>query len=150
MASKKVDYDNIIWQILLIAFIVLLADQFTKILIRSYVPEGASAFSGVVSITHSENSGVAFSMLQGMQWLSITFSIIAIACIIIFFKQYNTVLKRIGIGLLLGGIVGNLIDRLFIGTVTDFIDLHFWPVFNIADSAIVAGVILLVVSFWKE
>lgn len=134
----------------LIAISVFIIDQIAKLLIRINVPVGTNIFSGMISITHTENSGVAFSLLQGQQWLSIVFSFVAIIVIIFFWRHFESVLKKIGVGLLLGGILGNLVDRVFIGTVTDFIDFHFWPVFNIADSCIVIGVIILVYALWKE
>ncbi|MBI4159528.1 signal peptidase II [Candidatus Woesearchaeota archaeon] len=91
------------------------------------------------------NSGAAFSLFQGQRYLLIAVSIIVILIILKYYKEYPFPLT-----LILAGTIGNLIDRIFLGYVRDFIDLKFWPVFNIADFVIVIGTLLLVYKMWKE
>lgn len=111
------------------------------------VGESVSLIPGIVHLTHVRNPGAAFGILPNQQ---IIFLIVSIAVILfILFYYYKGAVKTtdrlttVSLGLVLGGAIGNLIDRTVSGRVTDFIDFRFWPVFNIADSAIVVGVALL-------
>lgn len=141
-----------------IAFSVLLADQFSKIWIVLTVPfnplhsHGAGSdfeiIGGFFYIIHVGNTGAAWSMFSGK---SVMLALLAAGTLIaIFFWRHSLGLRerlsQIAFGLLCGGIVGNLIDRLVYGHVVDFIDLHFgsyiYPTFNVADSGICVGVIL--------
>jgi len=85
------------------------------------------------------NTGAAFGILQGSTLFLIIVSCVAVLAITAYLRYYPFALA-----LILGGTIGNLIDRVFLGHVIDFIDVGFWPVFNIADSANTVGVILLV------
>lgn len=158
---------NKLWPLILIA-IVVIADQVTKALVVKFVP--AFTLSGVPSlfgdflrIIHVYNTGVAFSV--GASWSAIArrilFSaipiIVLILVMIVYFKNNDfTNLQRWAICGIVGGGLGNIIDRLFRANgVVDFIDIKFyrifglerWPTFNIADSAVVICGILLIVSF---
>mgnify|MGYP003860072617 CR=1 FL=1 len=133
--------------LIITAIIVLIIDQASKALVRSLmaVGESFSVIPGILYITYVRNSGAAFGLLPNQKVL---FFIISLT-VIIFILYYNRRMKianrllAISLGSLLGGAAGNLIDRLFVGMVTDFIDFRVWPVFNIADSAIVISVILI-------
>jgi len=139
--------------ILSIALLIAVSDQFTKAWIRSY-PEGQSAFkAGWFQITHISNTGAAFGLFPDASTILTIIDVIGILLLLIFgffrFHQFTFLNKWpsiISIGLVLGGVTGNLIDRLSRGYVTDFIGISLWPFFNIADSAITVGVILLAVS----
>jgi len=132
------------------ATIVLLADQLTKLLAKSVLeskppPPDHYFFRW----TYVENQGAAFGLLTNAHFLIAFAIIMAIATIVIYYRfpYWNHPLLRIGLGLMLGGAIGNLIDRLRLGYVIDFIDFRVWPVFNIADSAITIGVICLAFYF---
>lgn len=130
-----------------VAVAVVLADQASKALVRARLPERQSWPEGfeLIRIAHVENSGAAFGILQGAGPLLIACSIAGVAAAL-WFLRASPAGDRAGgaaIALVLGGAIGNLIDRLFRGTVTDFIDPAHYPAFNVADSAIVVGVLAL-------
>ncbi len=129
----------------LIALCIIFLDQFTKTLVRMYLSSGASIGWKNFSIIHGSNTGVVFGFFQGTNWV---FTLIA-AIVIIFLCVYWKKLAQeytVAWALILGGAIGNLIDRILFGAVTDFISIGWWPTFNLADSALVVGVVLLV---WK-
>lgn len=137
---------------LVIAATVVAADQATKTFIRANLEEGEWwPFVGtVLRISHVENPGAAFGILPGAG----TFLLVVTVLGVVALSAYLLLLPDssrwypFALALVLGGAVGNLIDRLARGTVTDFIDPMYYPAFNIADSAIFLGVsTLLVVSF---
>ncbi len=124
---------------------VLALDQLTKALVRSGVELGSRdpIFPGV-DLVHTRNTGVAFSLFQGGGTLLIVFTAVAIAAVLAWFARNPG--RRgawVPVGLLVGGAVGNLVDRIGRGAVTDFIDLPLWPAFNVADIAITFGVAVL-------
>lgn len=128
---------------------VLAADQITKSIAQSYLPRlpdrSISLIGDVLRLTYVENRGAAFGVLQDQNALFIVVSGVVIAVIIGSYR-YSPVrsgLLNLALGLQLGGAIGNLVDRLRLGYVVDFIDVSIWPVFNIADSAIVIGVGIL-------
>ena len=134
----------------LTALIVLALDQVSKFLIRANMSPGQSIpEDGLFRITYVTNIGGVFGILSNQAFLIILTTAVGIAAILLYSRYpiFNRMLVRISLGLLLGGALGNLIDRLSFGWVVDFIDLGFWPVFNLADSAIVLGIILLLYYF---
>ena len=109
-----------------------------------------------MDLTYLRNTGAAWGMLGGQNAFLIIFSVVMLALMVIFRKAFlsNTLDHRIALGLMAGGILGNLLDRLRLGWVTDFLDLYIkewhWPAFNIADMAICMGVgIYLITSTWQ-
>ena len=134
--------------------LVITADQLTKILwIESYKVGEVIYQLGFFQLTHVQNTGASFGIFQGHSSALMIVEIVGIAVLLVMaFYIYRrlpylvSLLNTIAFGLILGGTVGNLVDRLRIEHVTDFIDIGFWPVFNVADSAITIGVIVLVVS----
>lgn len=143
--------------LLLIATIVFSLDGFTKWLVKTTIPldGGIEVIPGLFHITHLENRGVAFSMFADSPgpWLSrflVLLSLAAVVLVGILLWKRGTVMNRttVALALFLGGTLGNLYDRLTRGQVTDFLDVfvgsHHWPAFNVADSAIVAGALLLI------
>lgn len=121
-------------------------DQLTKWLIRLYVDRGESIpESGLIRIVHYLNSGAAFGMFQGAGPLLALTSVIGMVAIGVFLFNpgFAHPLMRIGLALMLGGAVGNLIDRVRTGEVVDFIKVPNFPAFNVADSGITVGVMLL-------
>ena len=138
------------WLLFAIAGLVLILDILSKEIIRNNLPlytywAPFPALEQFFRFTHTSNTGVAFGLFQNANLLFAIFaSIVSIG--IIFFNQKlepGNALLRIALGLQLGGALGNLIDRIVFGSVTDFLDFGPWPVFNVADTAVVAGVLLM-------
>lgn len=149
--------------LLVIAALVLLADQTSKHLVVTQLREGQSwdispRLASIFHITHVTNTGAAFGLFPSFGDFFIVVAVIVIAALILYSLHLPDGLWiiRIALGLQLGGAIGNLIDRLRRGSVVDFIDLNFWPlrrwpVFNLADTSIVAGVTLLALMMvWEE
>ncbi len=134
-----------------ISFIILIADQLSKYFISTYT---YSADLLILKIHFIKNFGIGFGLLN---YPSVKFFLIALIAVIIigilyYYCRYkkNHKLFIIPLALILGGALGNLLDRVMYGFVIDFIDFGFWPAFNIADSAVTVGVILLIVYFIRN
>lgn len=143
--------------VLLTALATLALDQFTKWSVATNLELGESvyplaALSRLFSITYVTNTGAAFGLLKEAGVVFVFVAILVITVIVLYVRRVpaDQQLVRVALGLQLGGALGNLIDRLRLGHVVDFIDLQFWPVFNVADSAIVIGVALLAIAFWRQ
>jgi signal peptidase II len=136
-------------------FAVLLADQVTKKLIVSLMALGHSVdiLGPSVRLTRTENTGAAFGLLRGRSAIFVVISSLAAVAIVAFRRQIAKLARseQFAFALILGGALGNLVDRVRRGAVIDFIDVGIrdlrWPAFNAADSAIVIGVTLLAVRF---
>lgn len=128
----------------LLASIVLAADQLTKALVCARLVEGDAwpSRDAWFAISHVENSGAAFGTFQGAGLWLLGTTVIGVAAILVYLWRIppSQRLYMTALSLILGGAVGNLIDRVAKGTVTDFIDPRYYPAFNIADSAVVVGV----------
>jgi signal peptidase II len=132
------------------AVVVAALDHLTKWLVSSRLALGQQIWPhAIVSIDHVENSGAAFSVLPQLHWLYLAVALVVSAYIVFFGYRYGTTwYRQVLIGMILGGAISNGVDRLVLGHVVDFIDVHWWPVFNVADSCIVVAIIvLLVLSF---
>ena len=133
-----------------IAGLVVALDQLTKYVVRANLALGESfPDEGPVRITYVTNTGAAFGILQGQTlFLMVTtfFGLVAILLYYLYPPMEHGIL-RLALGLQLGGAVGNLADRVRVGKVTDFIDIGPWPNFNLADSSIVVGVVIIVAFF---
>ena len=135
------------WVLLLTIPAVLAIDQLSKYLVRTNLYLGESWPSeGPLRLTHGTNTGTAFGLFPNQTFILVLASFIAIGFLIYFYRTHAMPrpLLRFAIGLQLGGAFGNLIDRLRVGAVVDFIDVGPWPIFNLADSSIVVGMALLV------
>ncbi len=138
------------WPFFLAAALVIIVDQVTKFLIRSNMSLYQSIpAEGPFRLTYVFNTGASFGLFRGQTIPLLITAIIGIAALVLFFfyVPLESKLLRLALGLQLGGAAGNLIDRIRLGGVTDFLDAGFWPVFNAADSAVVIGVGLLVLFF---
>ena len=125
---------------------VIAADQLTKFLIRQNLDVGESwPATGMLRLTHGTNTGSAFGLFPNQTLLLIVASVIAIGFIYYFYKTHAMPRRvvALAIGMQLGGAIGNLIDRLRVGAVVDFLDVGRWPIFNLADSSIVVGMAIL-------
>jgi signal peptidase II len=132
--------------VFIIASITLALDQLTKYFInnRFSLNESLPLLKGVFHLTLVHNRGAAFGLLQNQVPLLIVTSLFAIYLIYSSLKaKTQGKIHSLALGLILAGAVGNLIDRLFLGYVVDFLDFRIWPVFNLADSAITIGALLL-------
>ncbi len=129
-----------------VAALVIGLDQLTKWLVRTNMEVGESIPSeGIFRLTYTTNTGGAFGIFASQTFLLAVAAIIGVLVFLIYLRYIplESTLLKVGLGLDLGGAIGNLIDRLRFSEVTDFIDVGAWPVFNIADSAIVVGTILI-------
>jgi signal peptidase II len=145
----------------LIAALVVLLDRLTKGMIKAHVSafDSITVIPGLLNIIHTENPGIAFGMLSNATgaWRNVllvgfsTAVLIAISAILLR-GQMDAVL-RTALALILGGAFGNLYDRIVNGTVTDFVEAHagqhYFPAFNVADSAITIGACLLLLDTWR-
>lgn len=128
-----------------VALVVIGFDQLTKALVRSDIPVGSQRnVFFFVKLVHSRNSGVAFGFFSGGGALVLVFTLIALAVLVGYLAARPArPWLWLPTGLLIGGAIGNLIDRLANGAVTDFIKLPHWPEFNVADMSITFGVLTL-------
>lgn len=146
-------------KILVISSLALILDQLIKIIISVYLTS-ITVIPNFLSLTYAENNGVAFSMLSGSRIFIILITIILLGVLIQVLKKENIKSNRsskliiLSYGLLFGGILGNLIDRIVRGVVIDYISLNIFgyhfPIFNLADLFITFGVILIIIKALKE
>lgn len=135
---------------------VWIVDRLLKVLIqKNFVPgESLKVIPKIFHITYVLNPGAAFGLMAGRTWVFVVTALVVVGGVI--YGQFRIpkkeVLLRLAIGMIGGGALGNLYDRLFIGRVVDYIDFQIWPyVFNFADSMIVVGVGLLMLKlYWEE
>jgi signal peptidase II len=129
-----------------IAGAAIVADQLTKHIVASqlWLDENVDVM-GPFSIHHVQNSGIAFGLFSQATGVVIVLTLVAVAWMIVYFFRSGArhPLLPVAVGLLIGGSVSNLADRVRLGHVTDFLDLRYWPAFNLADSFIVIGVAIL-------
>lgn len=134
---------------------VVLSDQLLKFYIQQNVPLNVSyeVIPGILSIGHVRNFGAAWSMWLGQRWLLSIISLVALVIFGYYFKKlHHNWGYGLGFSLLIGGTLGNLLDRLFSGYVVDMfeLDLINFPVFNIADCALTLGVIVILITMLKD
>jgi signal peptidase II len=154
MAMKKLPGARLLfWS----AFVIVLLDIATKVVIRSLLPVGASVpVLPFLQIVNFQNTGISFGLLQFafLRWVYVALALgvaiaIALSCTHGKLRQH-----LVAWGLILGGALGNALDRIFLGTVTDFV--HFgigsfaWPAFNVADSALTIGALIIILHSWKR
>ncbi|MGA1847215.1 signal peptidase II [Deferribacter abyssi] len=143
---------------IIISFLILILDQYTKYLIKKnfHLFEIKPIIKGFFNLTYILNPGAAFGFLANLNekyrqlfFVLVTF-IAVIIVIYLFIKENKSILRKISYSLILGGALGNFIDRLFIGKVVDFLDFYIstyhWPAFNVADSSISIGILLLILD----
>jgi signal peptidase II len=139
-----------------LAGLIVIIDQISKSMVRTYLPIGGTwppmDWNFPLRLFHTENTGVAFGMFQGA---NLIFSILALLVSIAIIYYYPRVpasdwTLRIALGLQLGGALGNLVDRVLYGYVTDFISLSNFAIFNVADMSITTGVIVLLLGVWWQ
>lgn len=145
------------WQIVLIAAAIVALDQWTKTLVReniplsgSWLPEWLTWLSPYARIVHWYNTGAAFGMFKDGGMVFTVLAFIVIALILYYYPQVEKAdwSLRLAMSMQLGGAAGNLIDRVTIGHVTDFISVGSFPVFNVADASITIGAGVLLFGVW--
>jgi signal peptidase II len=143
----------------LIAGTVIALDQWTKAIVRDtlavqemWLPAGMEWLMPYARIIHWYNSGAAFGMFQGMGWVFTMLAFVVAALIIYYYPRVDSQdwWLKLAMGMQMGGALGNVIDRLTRGQVTDFISVGTFPVFNIADSSISVGVAILLLGVWLK
>ena len=157
MSAERTSLKSGWWVLPALASLVVAADQISKHLVvmnlelyESWVP--IPALAKWFDILHVTNTGSAFGLFQNGGLLFVGVAIFVSLAILVYYRYVpdGEWLTRISLGLQLGGALGNLIDRLRVGHVVDFVNLHFWPVFNVADASIVCGVCLLAYLLLRE
>ncbi len=140
------------WSVVFVltAAVIITADQLTKNWIRTYTGEFPIFKAGIFRIIDVHNTGSSFGLFQDHNFILTIVAITGIVLVLGFavlitfrYPLLDTWFSKFTLGLILGGTAGNLIDRLSRGYVTDFIDIGPWPTFNVADSSMICGVILL-------
>lgn len=133
---------------------IIVIDLVSKELIASSYALGESnnIIPKLINFTYVQNFGAAWNILSGNRAFLIIISLVFIACLVLFyfFERKNGVLFQVGCGLIIGGALGNMVDRIFIGYVIDFIQFDFWqsfPVFNVADMALTIGVVCVILYY---
>ena len=132
-----------------VAVLVFAIDRVSKAIVAGSVPLGQEvpAVDHVLWITHVQNSGAAFGFAPfGSVFFLVISVVVSIALVVYVAREGGSLYTDTLLGLVLGGTVGNAYDRVLHGSVTDFFTVHWWPVFNVADSAISIGVVLLVLA----
>lgn len=134
-----------------IAVAALVADQLTKqLVIRSLELGESVSILGPLSINHVRNSGIAFGLFSSWAGTVTILTAAAVLWMVLYFAKAGArhPILPIALGLLIGGSAGNLVDRIRLGHVTDFLEISFWPAFNLADTFIVTGVAILMIALF--
>lgn len=145
---------QVVWPLAVVAFIIV-SDQITKAFIVEWLkPQGTVSIIGdLLRLTFVTNTGVAFGMLTGIPYV-LTIPIVILIGVIIYYlikTLGQSFLLTLALSLELGGAIGNLIDRIRLGFVVDFVKFPYWPAFNVADSCVVIGAIgLAFVLLWQD
>ena len=137
-----------------IGIFVFFIDQLVKhlVLANMYFGESIPIIPGIFHITFVLNPGAAFGMLEHQRWIFVAVAMLVVALVLLFYRklQQESLTTRVGAGLLLGGAIGNVADRIQSGLVVDFLDFRIWPVFNIADIAICGGAAMIILDMWQR
>lgn len=138
----------------LVILLTMAIDQLSKLIVQRLMVEGQSVaiISHILYLTYTRNPGAAFGLFPHRKIIFIIVSALVIALMLAVVRRVpeRHRLLRAGMGLVIGGAAGNLIDRLRFGMVVDFLDFRVWPVFNLADSAIVIGACLIALGLWRD
>ena len=146
------------YMLYVVALIAVVLDQYTKLLVRQNMFLGQTivvhpVLRNIFDLTYTTNTGIAFGMFQKIGPVVSVLAALVVAIIIYYNNQLSErdAWLRLALGLQRGGAIGNnLIARLFLGSVVDFLHIHYWPIFNVADSCITVGVLIMVILMIKE
>lgn len=136
----------------LVGVIIILADFFSKrAAVKFLKDESIELINGILRFSYVENTGAAFGIMKDMRWFFIFITFMLIIILFLLFKKtyYKNAFMRIGVIFVISGAIGNLIDRIFLGYVVDFIDFYIinFPVFNIADCFVCVGAVMLCIHY---
>lgn len=145
------------WALLLLVLSVAAADQASKAAIRAHLEVNTSlapipSLADFFTLTHTQNTGAAFSLLQGAAPLLAAPGVIAILVLLVLYRRWQGPRWPLlcAVGLEIGGTLGNMVDRLRLGYVVDFLHIHGLPIFNLADGAIVSGALAIAWLVWRQ
>jgi len=134
-----------------ITILLVVLDQITKLLIQKIITGSITIINNILYLSFIKNTGAAFGILKNQTMLLVWFSVIVIGVILFVYDKIPKIkVVQIFTALILGGTVSNLIDRLRLGYVVDFIDFKIWPAFNLADAGVTIGCIGLIIYFMKK
>jgi signal peptidase II len=145
---------HLMMQCSILTGLIIVIDQVTKILVETGIGSPIKIVPGFFNLVFVKNSGAAWGILAGKGWLLLIISITVFTLITVFLKRITEGWpeRYYSMALITGGIVGNSIDRIWRGSVVDFLDFYYgsyhWPAFNVADSAICVGVFIFIISSW--
>jgi len=133
---------------------VIVADQLSKAWVAAEIALGRGVFvTDFFNLVHTLNTGISFSMFQGgetSRWIFTGLALAVVAALLVWLRRANSRWQAVALGGIIGGALGNAIDRVRIGGVVDFLDVHaagyHWPAFNLADSAIVVGAAMILLE----
>ncbi|MDD4859208.1 MAG: signal peptidase II [Dehalococcoidales bacterium] len=145
------------WRIVvffLVGLLIVAADQLTKTWIRANIAPGHTIYDlGFFRLVNVQNTGAAFGIFPGQSEILTVVAIAGIIALLVcaflsrrYLPVLDSTVSMIALGMVLGGTIGNLIDRLQFGYVTDFLDFKIWPIFNVADSCVTVGIIIIAYS----
>jgi signal peptidase II len=153
--QKVQDKRKVVLSLLVIPLVVAL-DQISKLWVRANSPQ-IELLPDLLNIVHVENRGAAFGLFDNQTLFLVAVGIISLVVIVLILRYLSpaTILSIVSVSLILGGAVGNLIDRISRGSVTDFIEFHvqdvfLWPAFNFADSFVVIGTLTFILSLFQN
>lgn len=145
-------------RVVLIAAFIAVLDQYTKRLVLEHVYEAlpVTVIPGFFQIVNWRNTGAAWGLFRGFNWVLAVISVLTLAGLYLFRHSFGIKkpVASVALGLIVGGIIGNFIDRVQHQSVVDFLDFYIgdrhWPAFNVADSAICIGVVLYIIVSWRN
>jgi len=131
--------------------LLIVVDQITKYLTGNFLKESVPLIKNVFHLTLAHNTGIGFGLLQNNNFILIFISVLIIAALIYLFNSSKKEKESLlAISLIMAGAIGNLIDRIFLGHIIDFLDFRIFPIFNFADSLITIGIIYLIYASFKK
>lgn len=147
MQSEVIDLEVLDLRFWITVIVIIIADQLSKLWVAAKLAlyESRPIIDGILSLTYIRNRGAAFGILQGKSWLFLIMALLIVAALIYYNFRYSPKpWGQYAMGLIVGGTIGNVIDRWFLGAVRDFFSIGWFPVFNIADMAITTGGALVI------
>lgn len=153
-----IQYLKNVLPLIIVAIPSLVLDIITKRIVQMYIPKGSgiSIIDGFFNLRHDRNTGAAFGILSDQRTLLILITIAALVFILVYsFRFSHSRWMQISLGFLLGGAVGNFIDRIYLGEVVDFLQFGiasknlYWPTFNVADISVCIGAGMLIVYLFR-
>ena len=138
---------------MVVAGLIVIADQCSKYVVNKNIPLNCSVpiIKNIFHITFVKNQGIAFGIFHEKNLFFIFFTGALIGALLVFSKKFIThFYSRLGFSLILAGAIGNFVDRINLGYIVDFLDFRIWPVFNLSDVSLCAGVIFLCIQFYLK